>query len=197
MSENVIETRVFADTKHLVVNGASQGHIGGKGVKNYIHDILWSKYFRPFISTAYCVGLGPGVMPTSLASFGIKVTVAEPYKEILDVAEKEFLYGGSFIDTRIGDGEEVLDSLGKFNMIFIDAYNGLDKPAHLYREEFFKKCHEHLEDRGQLIINYITNENKTELDIQPCLKKIYDSVDTVKIARIKPYLQEIYFANKK
>jgi spermidine synthase len=127
------------------------------------------------------IGLGGGIIPTIFQKIlpETKVDVVEIDKTVVKLAQEYFgfLQGGS-VRVHVKDGRRfVARATEKYDMIFLDAFNGDQIPFHLMTREFFELLKANvLADDGVLVSNVFFN---TELFDHQLLtyKKCFVDVD--------------------
>jgi spermidine synthase len=104
---------------------------------------------------ALIVGLGGGVLPRLLASFGVRSRVIEIDPVVVEVAEQYFGFDREASDLTIGDGREFLANTDeRYDYILLDAFAGEIVPMHLLSDEMMHAVAAHLEPGGVLLLNY-------------------------------------------
>jgi spermidine synthase len=127
------------------------------------------------------IGLGAGIMPRFVRKHfpATRIDVVEIDAEIPGIAEQYFgLTKDAGINVIIGDGRDFINrNKGKYDIIFIDAYNAENIPFQLTTEDFFRKVRESLTPGGIMSANvanlrkpnFIAAELKTVQSVFPDL----------------------------
>lgn len=117
------------------------------------------------------VGLGAASLTKSLRSRfpGAELVGIEIDPTVVRLARKYFDYReDSLTKTVIGDAREVMAGgrLGKFDLIYLDAFDGTEIPEPLRQVEFFDQVAAHLAPRGAVITNLHQRSKKFNEDLQ-------------------------------
>lgn len=116
-------------------------------------DGLATIYTRK-LETAFCIGVGVGVVPRQLAERGVKVDAAEINEAIIPVAERFFDFDPTRMNLVIGDGRQVMHGLSnRYDCVMLDAFLGDSSPSHLMTREAFTAMRDRLQPEGVLVIN--------------------------------------------
>ncbi len=162
------------------------------GILVHDPDKLLLEYYRiSFISLAFMdrhpksalfVGLGAGAMPRYFHRYypDAAVDVAEIDPDILDVAKKFFSFNETpRMKVHLHDGRIFIKrAKGKYDIIFLDAYQNDYIPFHLTTAEFLREIKKKLHDGGVVVSN-ITS---------PFRNKFFDSM----IATYKQEFPHLY-----
>lgn len=106
------------------------------------------------IETAFCIGVGVGMVPRQLAERGVKVDAVEINAAIIPVAERFFDFDPTKLNLVIGDGRQVMHSFtNRYDCVMLDAFLGDSSPSHLMTREAFAAMHDRLQPEGVLVIN--------------------------------------------
>lgn len=106
------------------------------------------------IETAFCIGVGVGIVPRQLAEKGVKVDAAEINPDIIPVAERFFDFDPTQLTLVIGDGRQVMHRFtNRYDCVMLDAFLGDSSPSHLMTREAFAAMKDRLKPEGVLVIN--------------------------------------------
>lgn len=110
-------------------------------------------YFRPGARKALLVGLGGGLLPRVLSSYGITTHAVELDAKIVEIAQEHFAYDGP---VTIADGRRFLrQTRDRYDFVMLDAFVGDSLPSHLLTREAFREAKAILTPNGILAINVI------------------------------------------
>jgi len=112
---------------------------------------------QPDTQDLLLIGLGGGYLPRMLQKHrpDIRVTVVEIDPLVIRLAEDffDFRPGGS-VTVALGDGRAFLENAaGRYDQIWVDAYDGTYIPAPLTTVEFLALCRKRLQRKGVLAQN--------------------------------------------
>ncbi|MBW1810212.1 MAG: fused MFS/spermidine synthase [Deltaproteobacteria bacterium] len=144
---------------------------------DYIRDALLGLALVPNIEQVLMIGLGAGTFTTFLFHQlpKVKIDAVEINPVVVRLA-KDFFRLPSDPCYRIHkqDGRKFIESSRiKYDLIFIDAYTGLDLvPKQLAGEDFFKLVKAHLVHNGLAIIN-LSVEEKQEEKVWQAFKNVF------------------------
>ncbi len=106
------------------------------------------------IETAFCIGVGVGIVPRQLAEGGVKVDAVEINEAIIPIAERFFDFDPTRMNLVIGDGRQVMHSFtNRYDCVMLDAFLGDSSPSHLMTREAFAAMRDRLHPEGVLVIN--------------------------------------------
>lgn len=126
----------------------------------YTRMMLAALLLKPLPTRILMVGLGGGSLPTALAALypAAAIDVVELDPAVLDVAKKYFAFKPSphmrvFVqDARVW-GKRAVANPERYDLIFLDAYNGDYIPEHLMTREYLHETAALLADDGVLVAN--------------------------------------------
>ncbi|MBI3922856.1 MAG: fused MFS/spermidine synthase, partial [Armatimonadetes bacterium] len=108
-------------------------------------------YFRPKARNALLIGLGGGLLPQVLRSYGIETEAVEVDPVIVEVARRYFGYAGP---ATIDDGRHFLSTTRqKYDFVILDAFTGDHPPSHMLTLEALREARRVLKEDGILAIN--------------------------------------------
>ena len=145
--------------RHLMVDGFCQGRSladnPSKATSPYITNMLTCKFLVKTSDsmTALCVGGGACLVASELQRIGVIVDVIEKNADVYDVAVSyfDFVPNGT---VRIVDAKYIINMLAqKYDMIFLDAFNGKEPDAELYSPSFKNNLMALLKPLGVLAVN--------------------------------------------
>ncbi|MGD8875478.1 MAG: fused MFS/spermidine synthase [Gammaproteobacteria bacterium] len=145
--------------RYMVVNGFDQGGIFLEtGVSAYNFDdglVGVARMYAAATERVLLIGLGPGVIATTLTNNNLQVDVVEIDAEVVRAARDYFGYRGEAI---IDDGRRFLQRTnGTWDVIIVDAFAGGSPPWQLYTQEAFTLYQKHLNPGGVVVLNVIGN----------------------------------------
>lgn len=106
------------------------------------------------LETAFCIGVGVGIVPRQLAEGGVRVDAVEINEAIIPIAERFFDFDPTRMNLVIGDGRQVMHSLtNRYDCVMLDAFLGDSSPSHLMTREAFSAMRDRLHPEGVLVIN--------------------------------------------
>lgn len=143
----------------LVLDGLTQNAVdlvSGLSVHEYTYALqLIARSYNPKGRTALAIGLGAGTIPSELRRDGFMVDCVEINPVMAKVAEKYFGFNPAGINLFIQDARYfVRNCQKKYDLIFLDAFNGDSVPEHLLSLEMFSDLKRLLRPSGVLSINF-------------------------------------------
>lgn len=124
------------------------------------------------------VGLGGGSLSSALAwLFPKSEVVSIEIDEVVVQAARECFYyqESELVRTVIDDARSYLESSSeRFDVIFLDAFDGVGVPASLRTVEFARLLSEHLRDGGGVIANIHFTPREPSLRYQRSLSEVFD-----------------------
>jgi spermidine synthase len=106
------------------------------------------------LESAFCIGVGVGIVPRQLAEIGVRVDAVEINEAIIPIAERFFDFDPTKLNLAIGDGRQVLHhTTNRYDVVMLDAFLGDSSPSHLMTREAFTAMHARLNPEGVLVIN--------------------------------------------
>ena len=134
---------------------------------DYIRDALLGLALVPNIEQVLMIGLGAGTFTTFLFNHlpKLKIDAVEINPVVVRLAKDFFrLPKDPCYRIHKQDGRKFIESSRqKYDLIFVDAYTGLDLvPKQLAGEDFFKLVRDHLSRGGLAIINLSVEEKQEE-----------------------------------
>ena len=109
---------------------------------------------------ALVIGAGACIIPSMLVKKGFRVDVVEPNEEMFKIADIYFNYQPHGVHY-ICKGEDYLgEYFEKYDVIFLDAFNGLGVVPELYNVRIYKQL---TSMSNKVLINYIA-KNSEEID---------------------------------
>jgi len=172
--------------RFLLVDGGMQSAIdtrNGLCALEYPYVIETLAYrLRPEGSRALVIGLGAGVIPDAMASWGVTSDVVEIDPKIVAVARKHFGFDPSDHAVHVGDGRRLLEETSeRYDYVIIDAFAGEMVPVHLLSREAFASARAAMEPGGILILNYVGYregpQSRVAMSIAETLRAVFDSVE--------------------
>ncbi len=148
-----ISVELNGNIMSLFLGKQCQGRVGYdyKPISEYALDVL-DYIISNDLDNILVIGGGAFMVTNMLRRIGVKVDTIEPNMAIIEVASEYFgLKSGANI--YIAQAQDIIDKLGKYDCIFLDAYNGKEPVPELYNETFYSKLFEHLNTKGVLISN--------------------------------------------
>jgi spermidine synthase len=144
----------------LLLNGASQTVVvpgTGESLIDYpwvMAEAAWRA--APEGKRAVIVGLGGGVLPPILATWGVQSQVVEIEPAMVETAQRYFAFDPSRTPVAIADGRQFLAaSAERYDYVFLDAFAGEMVPSHLLTREMMSLVDEHLNPGGLVLLNYV------------------------------------------
>lgn len=185
----------------LDVDGCSQGRVDleGRPVSPYVNEMLSAiHYVQAEKPRVLCIGLGPGIIPSYLwRAYSLGCDVIEPSSLILDIAKTQFGYKQHGTIHPYDGSVGLKRTEGKYDLIFLDAYNGIEKPAHLYSKGFYRDCHNKLNPGGFLVINYVSTSGDECFKNQEKLQAVFsERVRSTSNKDICNPFNAVFFAQK-
>ncbi|MCA9776316.1 MAG: fused MFS/spermidine synthase [Candidatus Eremiobacteraeota bacterium] len=134
------------------------------------------------------VGLGGASLSNALAQAfpGSEVVSIEIEPVVAEAARKFFFYRESaLVQTVIDDARHYLENhSGKFDVIYLDAFDGVGVPPTLRTLEFARLLHQNLEENGAVIANIHFTPQEPSLRYRKALSLVFpESYITVGIAQ--------------
>jgi spermidine synthase len=138
---------------YLGQNTYERGTRQSASLFTYALEGLATIYTRK-LETAFCIGVGVGIVPRQLAEKGVKVDAAEINPDIIPVAERFFDFDPTRLTLVIGDGRQVMHRFtNRYDCLMLDAFLGDSSPSHLVTREAFAAMRDRLKPEGVLVIN--------------------------------------------
>ena len=110
--------------------------------------------FMPTARKALVIGLGPGLIPSRLARYGLTGTVVEIDPYVVEVAQGYFGFRQDAFKIAVADGRQFLESTHEvYDVALLDAFTAENEPFHLFTREAFQAVKRHLNPGGTLVIN--------------------------------------------
>lgn len=135
----------------------------------------------PVVEHVLVLGTGLASVVHVFADKGYKphFTLVEADKQILKWAI-EFAPDGVKLDPVCTDAAVYVDSCNrKFDLIFIDVFNGRFVPPFIYSEQFLTCCKNLLEPGGHIAMNYMVNEWNEWLLVQRLFARVFPGFEVV------------------
>ncbi len=160
----------------------------------YIPAVVVSRHFKAELASFKNVlvlgtGLGSIVHVLHKKKARPAYTLVERDEVVLEWAMEVFdtTIGSAGIEPVCADAQEFLQShKRKYDLLFIDVFNGRHVPSFVISDDFLKQCKDHLTAGGHLAMNYIVNDEsewgqlqKLFSDIFPGYKAISRSVNKI------------------
>jgi spermidine synthase len=125
---------------------------------NYADGLALSLAFAPHAKRVVVIGLGAGMLPSTLTRRApeIQTTSIEIDPEVVAVARKYFAFAPDANDrVLVGDGRRELDrQVDGADVIIVDAYYSDSLPFHLVTKEFDELCARKLGEDGVVAVNF-------------------------------------------
>src|SRR5437773_5613190 len=152
--------------------------VTGFAYPNYFH---LARIIRPQTRNVLLIGLGGGTTPHQFLSAYPDVTVdaVEIDDDVAKIAMKWFALPpeSNRFHVYVEDGRRFLTrSTKKYDLIIIDAFHVDSMPFHLFTQQFFAVCHDHLNQDGLVAINIISAMEGKKSGIT---SSIYKTIGTV------------------
>lgn len=146
--------------RSLLVNGTIQTQtLSGSNVALSAYTLLMAELAwraRPDGHHALLIGLGGGVLPPLLASFGVVTRSVEVDPEVLEVAREYFAFDPHRYPVTIADGRQFLASTpDRYDYILLDAFAGEAVPVHLLTAQMVDLIAQRLAPGGILVVNFL------------------------------------------
>ncbi len=135
----------------------------------------------PLFENVLVLGTGLASIVHVFAEKGYKphFVLVEADKQILKWA-MEFAPDGASLDPICADAAGFVGSCNrKFDLIFIDVFNGRYVPPFVYGEAFLNSCKDLLEPNGHIAMNYMVNEWNEWLLVQRMFGKVFPGFEVV------------------
>lgn len=156
---NTNKVKVYQDHnyRYMVIDDCLQGYSFARNpsipVSKYIRCLMYATSFVEN-GSALCIGLGPGLLHSELAKSGYDVLSVEKNKDVYDKAVKYFDFDEGF-------HVETYDAINfvpkaKFDMVFLDAFDGHTPATDLYNREFFNRVKSWLTPSGIFAMNIVS-----------------------------------------
>lgn len=173
--------------RFIMIDGAIQSYYDMKAKEfnaAYIKMFEKTADYRPGARNALTIGLGGGSVNSLLQNRGFNLDTVEVDPEVVNAARKYFGFKGGAV---IGDGRHFLHGTKKkYDMVFIDAFNGYSVYPYLLSKEAFFEAKNALNGNGILVINmmgYLYRDidgnvavNKLVMSLNRTLKQVYKNV---------------------
>jgi spermidine synthase len=160
----------------LLINGFENSDIDlatGDTDFEYAFALEAAAAMRPQAKRALLIGLGGGSVSTLLEKrHGLIVDAVEIDPSIVRIAKTQFQYAPRGAVT-VGDGRAFVSrTKEKYALVFLDAYNADQVPAHLLSREFFTDLRRVLNPNAVVAINFLRKTGGTgEPEPWECLYK--------------------------
>ena len=139
-----------------------------------------ARVYRSSIRDVLCIGLGVGIVPTQFAQEGAHVVVVEINPAVLPLAKRFFDLDPSRFNLIIDDGRHFVNrSVGRYDVIILDAFLGDSAPSHLMSREAFAAMHRMLKPGGVLVINTLGGTGDSDFltaSLNKTLQAVFRSV---------------------
>jgi len=144
--------------RYLLVDGTVQSEMDpatGLSDSEYERALEWVRALRPDARRVLALGLGAGLLPTSLERDGLLVDAVEIDPEVVRLARTWFGYApkGHVI---IGDARVALETGGRWDLMMLDVFGAESPPAYLFTSEAFARMRGALVDDGVLAVNLLS-----------------------------------------
>lgn len=114
--------------------------------------------------SALVLGLGTGTFPKQLKHFFPQSSIegVEIDAKVIDLAKEYFDLRNEEVIVHINDGRVFLKdkTVGKYDLILIDAYHDITIPFHMATKEFYSEVKKHLKPDGVLVLNINIHSEK-------------------------------------
>ncbi len=142
--------------RHMMIGSQCQGRYSvetREPVSKYALEVI--AYIEKNIQyrDILVIGGGPFLVPTALTRTGHQVDVIEPNTKVLKLAGMYFSPQCASVYQSFA--QDIIDTVGVYDAVVVDAYNGSDPVPELYNETFYAKCFDHINVGGTLITNDI------------------------------------------
>ena len=145
--------------RYLLVDGTAQSVMESRtGLSDSEYELAleWARALRPGARRVLALGLGAGLLPTSLERDGLVVDAVEIDPEVVRLARTWFGYApkGRVI---IGDARVALETGERWDLMILDVFGAESPPAHLFTAEAFSRMRGALVDGGVLAVNLMSS----------------------------------------
>lgn len=173
--------------RFLLIDGGMQSGIdtrNGLCALEYPYVIETLAYrLRPEGSRALVIGLGAGIIPDAMASWGVTSDIVEIDPKIVAVAREHFGFDPSDHAIHVGDGRRLIEETSeRYDYVILDAFAGEMVPVHLLSREAFESARAAMEPGGILILNYVGYregpQSRVAMSIAETLRAVFHSVET-------------------
>lgn len=114
-----------------------------------------ARSYQPKGQKALVIGLGAGTIPSELRRDNLEVDCVEINPMIVNIAEQYFGFQADGITLFIQDARYFVRSCSKkYDLIFLDAFNGDSVPEHLLTQEMFLDLEKIMNPGGVLCLNF-------------------------------------------
>ena len=135
-------------------------------------------------SKALVIGLGGGITPTVMRQKGCKrIDIIEPNDKIFDIAKDYFNYRPCGLEYHTTGQDWLSEYFEKYDIIVLDAYNGLNRIPELYNAKTYKQL---CDMSSKLYINFVCN-HKDEINLHQDMLKDIREVKSNVISLVKPF----------
>ncbi|MEW5802882.1 MAG: fused MFS/spermidine synthase [bacterium] len=143
----------------LILDGLTQNAVdqmSGLSVHEYTYALpLIARSYNPEGKTALAIGLGAGTIPSELRRNHFTVDCVEINPVMVTVAQNYFGFNPDDVNLSKQDARFfVRNCRKKYDMIFLDAFNGDSVPEHLLTLEMFRDLKRLMNPDGVLCINF-------------------------------------------
>lgn len=135
----------------------------------------------PIVENVLVLGTGLASIVHVFAEKGYKphFTLVEADKQILKWA-MEFAPEGVKLAPICTDAAGYVDSCEqKFDLIFIDIFNGRFVPPFVFSEQFLRSCKNLMEPHGHIAMNYMVNDWNEWLLVQRMFARVFPGFEVV------------------
>jgi len=173
----------FNTYRYLLVDGTTQTRYD---IKEKEFMLAYLKLFEKAINyhpnpkDVLVIGLGGGGIDKQLENYNLNIDNVEIDPKIAEIARAYFDFKGNVI---IDDGRHYIRNIDKkYDIVFLDAYNGYSIYPYLFSEEAFLEIKNILNDDGILAINsigyenYLSTDDKLISSIYKTLKQVFPNV---------------------
>ena len=153
-----IEVYDAGGKRYLLVEGTVQSAMDpatGLSDSEYERALEWARALRPGARRVLALGLGAGLLPTSLERDGLLVDAVEIDPEVVRVARTWFGYAPKGRVT-IGDARLALEAGERWDLMMLDVFGAESPPSHLFTAEAFARMRDALGDDGVLAVNLMS-----------------------------------------
>jgi spermidine synthase len=173
--------------RFIMIDGAIQSYYDMKAKQfnaAYIRMFEKAADYRPGARNALTIGLGGGSVNQLLQNRGFNIDTVEVDPEVVNAATKYFGFNGRAI---VEDGRHYLhDTKKKYDMVFIDAFNGYSVYPYLLSKEALLEAKNALNPNGIVVINMMgylyrdidgnMSANRLVLSLNRTLKQVFKNV---------------------
>jgi len=137
------------------------------------------------------LGCGAGSIPTIIykeLNLNPKIDAIEIDEKVIQLGNKYFDLGQfSNLNIVIDDAMKFVSTTSnKYDLILVDLFNGINVPEEFLSQEFFKKLKSSLENKGQILLNFVAYNHETKKKVNEIKELLNNSFpDNIKVYRLE------------